>query len=85
MEMRVPILLASAAAFAMTAIGAQAQSSMTLQPLPYSNPDNAKDTSSKAKRDADKERRKKAEEAKKAHKVEKPDEGKKTPDANSPG
>lgn len=75
--------LALVAAMAALPLGAaHAQSPMTMTPIPGANPDNAKDTTSKAKREADKQ--KKAADAKKAHKAEKPAEGKKTPDANSP-
>lgn len=78
--------LALAAAILGLPLGAAAHAQpMTATPIPYANPDNAKDTSSKASREAAREKQKKAEAAKKAHKPEKPDQGKKTPDANSPG
>ena len=83
--MRVLKLAIAAAVLALPLGAAHAQSPMTMTPIPGANPDNAKDTSSKAKREAAEKKRKKAEEARKTHKTEKPDEGKKTPDANSPG
>jgi hypothetical protein len=85
MPMSARKLALAAAILALPLAAAHAQSPMTDTPMPHANPDNAKDTSSKARREAAKEKQKKAEDAKKAHKPEKPDEGKKTPDANSPG
>ena len=78
--------LAAAALVAALPLGAaRAQSPMTMTPLPGANPDNYKDTSSRARREEAKERQKKADDAKRAQHPHKPDEGKKTPDANSPG
>lgn len=82
--MRLAKLALVAAIAALPLAAAHAQSPMTMTPIPGANPDNAKDTTSKARREAAADRQKKAADAKKAHKAEKPDEGKKTPDANSP-
>ena len=83
--MRASSLVLAALVAALPLGAARAQSPMTMTPLPGANPDNYKDTSSKARREQAKERQKKAEDAKRAQHPQKPDEGKKTPDANSPG
>lgn len=61
------LILPAAALLCLIAGPSLAQSSMSLQPLANSNPDNAKDTRSKKTRDADEARAKaKADAAKKA-------------------
>jgi hypothetical protein len=77
--MRASNLVIAAAVAALPLGAAHAQSPMTMTPIAGANQDNYKDTSSKAKRDA--ARDKKAADAKKAHK---PDDAKKAPDASSP-
>lgn len=76
--MRVSKFVIVAAVAALPLGAAHAQSPMTMTPIAGANQDNYKDTSSKAKREAE---AKKAAEARKAHK---PADAKKAPDANAP-